>query len=195
MADALQYLHSRSIVYRDLKPDNVLVLKYPLPEKQWTTDFCVFVKLADYGISKQVSPQGIRGIEGTRPYLPPEVILHGGREAYSTKLDVYAFGMFMYYLITFMTPFENDATRPITAMLEDGKRPSLSAKVRSNLSMCDIGSYFVLFLLLTGKCYKAEISTIPFPLRCAFVWYAFFLPKSKFSVSGRKPWTIVRRFD
>ena len=119
-------------MYRDLKPENILVWKYPEPDTQWDQDTAIWVKVADYGISKQVSPQGLRGVEGTRPYLPPEVILHGGREAYSTKIDVYAFGMFMYYLITFMSPFEADGTagRPITALLEEGKRPELPAKVR-----------------------------------------------------------------
>ena len=118
-----------------------------------------------------------------------------------------------------------------------------------------LSSFFVLLLLLAGRCYEAEICTILLPFRCAFAWYPFFcqsqnfsfwpktmdysqaflpklssffvpllgyysslegamklkfapfcsrldvllpgilfLPKSKFSVSGRKPWTIVRRF-
>lgn len=118
-------------MYRDLKPENVLVWKFPDPDSQWDLDASIWVKVADYGISKQVSPQGLRGVEGTRPYLPPEVILHGGREAYSTKIDVYAFGMFMYYLITFLSPFESEgmAGRPITALLEECRRPELPAKV------------------------------------------------------------------
>ena len=121
--------------------------KYPEPDTQWDQDTAIWVKVADYGISKQVSPQGLRGVEGTRPYLPPEVILHGGREAYSTKIDVYAFGMFMYYLITFMSPFEADGTagRPITALLEEGKRPELPAKVRRMIFHLKF-SYFSLTL-------------------------------------------------
>ena len=51
------------------------------------------------------------------------------------------------------------------------------------------------FLHQSGRCYKAEICTILFPLRCAIAWYIVFLPKSKFSDSGQKPWTIIRRFD
>ena len=39
-----------------------------------------------------------------------------------------------------------------------------------------------------------EGTMILFPLRCGFAWYHV-LPKSKFSDSGRKPWTIVRGFD
>ncbi len=74
-ADALNYLHSKKFIYRDLKPANVLVWKYPTPQTQWSPQACVFVKLADYGISKEVTPQGIRGVEGTRPYLAPEVTI------------------------------------------------------------------------------------------------------------------------
>ena len=55
-------------------------------------------------------------------------------------------------------------------------------------------SFFVHFLLQSGRCYKAEICIIVFPLRCAIAWY-YILPKSNFSVSGQKPWTIIRSFD
>lgn len=104
-----------------------MVWKFPYPATQWFPNSQIHVKVADYGISKQITPQGIRGMEGTRPYLPPEVILHGGREAYSNKLDVYAFGMFIYFLVTYRGPF--DSGRPITALLEENKRPDLLPKV------------------------------------------------------------------
>ena len=128
VAEALDYLHSRNFVYRDLKPGNVLVFKYPEPDTQWDYDSSIWLKVADYGISMQVSPQGLLGVEGTHPYLPPEVILHCGREAYSTKIDVYAFGMFIYYLVTFQSPFEKE-NGPITNILQKGGRPEIQAKV------------------------------------------------------------------
>ena len=56
------------------------------------------------------------------------------------------------------------------------------------------GHFFVVLLLLTGRCYEAEICVIVFLLRCPFIWYPFW-PKSKFSVFGQKPSTIIRRFD
>ena len=54
-------------------------------------------------------------------------------------------------------------------------------------------SFVVVLLLPTGKSYEADICVILLLLRCSFRWYPF-LPKSKSSISGRKPWTIVRRF-
>ena len=54
-------------------------------------------------------------------------------------------------------------------------------------------SFFVVLLLHSGRCYEAEICAILLPLRCPFRWNPF-LPKSKFSDFGLKPWTIIRRF-
>ena len=63
-----------------------------------------------------------------------------------------------------------------------------------NKAFCPkLSSFFELFLLLTGRCYKVEICAILISLRCPFRWYPFLL-KSKFSESGQKPWTIIRRF-
>ena len=54
-------------------------------------------------------------------------------------------------------------------------------------------SFFVILLLQKGRCYEAEICAILLLLRCSFRWNNF-SAKAKFSFSGRKPWTIIRRF-
>ena len=52
----------------------------------------------------------------------------------------------------------------------------------------------MVLLLQSGRCYGAEICAILLLLGCPFRWNSI-RPKSKFSVSGRKPWTIIRRFN
>ena len=56
-----------------------------------------------------------------------------------------------------------------------------------------LSSFFVVLLLLTGRCYEAKICTILLLLRYSFRWYHI-LPRSKFSVFDQKPWTIIHGF-
>ena len=87
LSSAMEYLHYHKIIYRDIKPGNVLVWEFPEPHSPGQQ--CdIKIKLADYGTSKQVVPWGIRGMIGTPPYLPPEVILYGGKQVYTFKVVI-----------------------------------------------------------------------------------------------------------
>ena len=96
---ALEFLHRREFVYRDLKPENVLV------------DVGGHVKLADLGFCKRVAP-GERTYTtcGTSDYMAPEVMLSQG---YDQSADLWAFGVFVFELLAGHAPFkaENDAKR------------------------------------------------------------------------------------
>lgn len=137
IADAMAYLHSKNILFRDLKPGNVLVWDFPLPQEQWNPDAIVLVKLADYGISKQISPQGIHSKIGTPQFLPPEVLLHSEHEAASLKVDVYSFGMVMYFLFSFTNPFGSSML--VGSQLRQNKRPELHTKV-NQMNLISINS-------------------------------------------------------
>ena len=72
----MSFLHQRNVIYFDLKSDNVLVWKFPLPRTK--ADYRVWLKLTDYGISR-VSGAAFEirtsGANGTVGYIAPEVLL------------------------------------------------------------------------------------------------------------------------
>ncbi|KAM0982462.1 hypothetical protein ACFX2I_015350 [Malus domestica] len=93
IARGMQYLHSQSILHRDLKSENLL-----LGED-------MSVKVADFGISCLESQCGsAKGFTGTYRWMAPEMI----KEKHHTKkVDVYSFGIVLWELLTALTPFDN----------------------------------------------------------------------------------------
>lgn len=89
VALALRYLHKRSIVYRDIKPENVVV------------DAHGHVRLVDFGFAKRVAARSW-SICGTIEYLAPEVVAgRGGGFA----ADWWALGCMLFEMIAGRSPF------------------------------------------------------------------------------------------
>ena len=99
---ALAHLHAHSVIYRDLKPENVLVGGEG------------HILLADFGVSKQLQPStgGDRASSvgrtavGTPGYMAPEVIRGLSGSTHSYPVDWWALGLLVTILVTCSEPFE-----------------------------------------------------------------------------------------
>ncbi|XP_021358112.1 leucine-rich repeat serine/threonine-protein kinase 2-like [Mizuhopecten yessoensis] len=90
VAEGLVYLHQLMIVYRDMKPDNVLIYSLDLNSP-------INAKVSDYGIARFATLDGLLAQEGTPAYRAPEVIRG---ESYSFTADVFSYGITLYALLT-----------------------------------------------------------------------------------------------
>lgn len=123
IASALEYLHGRDIVYRDLKPDNIgLVNNGPGGTPT--------VQLFDFGLCREIPevapPEDkvfhMSGV-GTRRYMSPEVYLG---QHYNVKADVYSWTIVLHSMITLQRPFEMyNAQLHKLLVCQDGIRPTI----------------------------------------------------------------------
>jgi len=123
LLSALEFLASRNVSHRDVKPSNVLV------------DGQGFAALSDFGLATRLRG-GLKTFCGTAEYIAPEVLSEKHWSA--TYLDVWAFGVTVYQLLAGRTPFEAaDATsvflNTLTAPLAFPEH--FSAEARSLLSL------------------------------------------------------------
>lgn len=133
-ARALEYLHRRRVIYRDLKSENILVFEFPEPHTPDHPGNSVLIKMADYGISRIVLPSGSKGFGGTEGFMAPEIMKHNGEEEYTEKVDCFSFGMFLYELIALRQPFEGHEA--VKECILDGNRPVLTQRETQFPSYC-----------------------------------------------------------
>ncbi|MBQ6933173.1 MAG: Stk1 family PASTA domain-containing Ser/Thr kinase [Clostridia bacterium] len=104
IAKALQHAHNRGIIHRDIKPQNIMVLRDGT------------AKVADFGIAHQVSKQQTYNkgeAIGSVHYISPEQA-KGSR--IDNRADIYSLGVVMYEMLTGRLPFEG--TNPVDVAIQ-----------------------------------------------------------------------------
>ena len=91
VVEAFEYIHKRGIIYRDLKPENLLM------------DSNGYIKIVDFGFAKKI-PAGTKTWTfcGTPEYVPPEIILNKGHDS---SADYWSLGILIYELMAGNPPF------------------------------------------------------------------------------------------
>jgi hypothetical protein len=114
--NALEAAHSRSIVHRDVKPENVMLQE--VSGDPW------FVKVLDFGLAKFVEERTETSLMvGTPAYMAPEQIT---RRNIGPWTDLYAVGVLAFRLITGRLPFQGDSAQETYAMKLDATYDPLS---------------------------------------------------------------------
>ncbi len=110
-AEALQHAHDKSMIHRDIKPDNILLTKDGV------------IKVADLGLAKDtsedVSLTKTGAGAGTPIYMAPEQ----ARDVKHVdgRVDIYALGVMMYVFLTGQAPFQGNTIVELITAKEKGK--------------------------------------------------------------------------
>jgi eukaryotic-like serine/threonine-protein kinase len=122
VCDAVHFAHSRGVLHRDIKPDNVLIGHFGE------------VYLADWGIA--CSPGRVTRICGTPAYMAPEMLIC---EEISERTDVYLLGAVLFELLTGDPPHRGATSQALLASIlvsEVSVPPSVPAELADLLNAC-----------------------------------------------------------
>ena len=124
---ALQHLHKKNIIHRDLKGGNVFLMQSGI------------VKLGDFGIAKglKTSLEKATTTAGTPYYFSPEII---NNKPYDKKSEIWSLGVLLYQIMTFKMPFNAQSLPLLSIKINRGvysPPPSTySAEIKDILKKC-----------------------------------------------------------
>ena len=124
LCGTLDYLHSHNIIYRDMKPANIMVNSEGN------------VKVIDFGIAREYKEGGTSDtvIMGTPGYAPPEQ--YDRNQQTDARSDIFALGMTMHHLVTGIDPRSPDyryqPVRKIDPTLSEGIEAIIDKCVKSH---------------------------------------------------------------
>lgn len=126
IARGMQYLHRHHIVHRDLKSLNVLM------------DEKLRIRICDFAFSRHATDeQTMTSNIGTPHWMAPEILF--SHQNYTSKVDVYAYGILLWELVTCQIPYCGIPTKVIMFEVRDRDiRPSLPSSDQVNPKIRDL---------------------------------------------------------
>lgn len=100
-----EYLHSKNVVYRDLKPENLLI------------DAQGYLRLTDFGFAKIIDGRTYT-LCGTPEYLAPEILLQKG---HGKPVDWWCLGILIYEMLVGIDPFSDEEPMAVYQNILKGK--------------------------------------------------------------------------
>ena len=105
-AQALQHIHERGYIHLDFKPENLMINR---SGEVRLVDF-------DMAIPRPEKPQKLKSYPGTPVYMAPEMLL---RKEIDHRVDIFAFGVTAYELLTFQKPFPGENAEAVLRLQLD----------------------------------------------------------------------------
>ncbi|PKI52419.1 hypothetical protein CRG98_027172 [Punica granatum] len=122
LSRGLSYLHSKKIVHRDVKTENMLL------------DSQRRMKIADFGVARveAQNPRDMTGETGTLGYMAPEVLVG---KPYSRSCDVYSFGICLWEIYCCDMPYPDLSFADVSsAVVRQNLRPEIPRCCPSSLA-------------------------------------------------------------
>ena len=146
MLDAVEYMHKKNVVHRDLKLENML------------HDEQLNLKICDFGFSEYKNIDKLNDYVGTKTYMAPEI--KQSKQYKGTEVDIFSIGVILFSIVHGTFPFmEATKSDKFYSMLLSGDFESYFAKIKGDEISHDFKDLFLGLVSYRGE-YRPTLSEI-----------------------------------